>query len=263
MKGRRFSTLPLRRAAAALCIVFIGASALALAATSPQELSEAAKRQAAAAAARAQAVKPAEVADTKRVEEVARVGRERGEKEFERRAELERQKHAEAVARAQAERGDSPTPTTARAGGVLSGRLVVAISSSMPEEMVREYMRQLDQVPEAIVVLRGFVGGAKKVAPTGAWIEQVRRKQPSCRECAHYMVEVVVDPLAYSMLGIEKVPAVTFLPGVQDLKHCDSDVLQATSVAYGATSIQAALKAVKAKGVAVPDELVRRWAGRS
>jgi hypothetical protein len=230
-------------------------------AASARELTEMAKQRAAEAAERAAAVKPGQAVDQKRIEDLARQGRERGRAEFERRAAAERQRHQAAVNAAR-EKGEIPKEKKEGERPPVSGRLVVAISSSMPDEMVREYMRQLDRVPEAIVVLRGFVGGAKKVAPTGVWIERVRRQRADCRECAHYLVEVVVDPLAYEMLGIAKVPAVTFLPGVQDLRHCDADALESTSVAYGATSVSAALKAIQAKNVQVPEELIRRLGGR-
>lgn len=247
----------------AIVISAIWANSAFAASSSPQELAEAAKRQAAQAADRAAKVKPAEVADAKRVEEVAETGTARGKAEFERRAAMELAKHEAAVAKANG--GEQKSAVTPNPKAPLAGRLVVAISSSMPDEMVREYMRQLDGVPEAIVVLRGFVNGARAVGPTGKWLERVRRKVPSCtgRECAYYRVDIVVDPLAYQMLGIEKVPAFTYLPGVQDLRHCDADVLASGSVAYGATSVAAALKSVRANGVAVPDELLAGWGGRT
>jgi hypothetical protein len=226
-----------------------------------RELAEIAKQRAAAAAERVKQLKPATVANPQHVEEVAKVGLERGTAEFERMAEIERQKHAAELARAKGEGKLPPGVEEKPAKAPVSGRLVVALSSSMPDEMMRDYMRQLEGVPEAIVVLRGFVGGAHKVAPTGIWLERVRRKQPDCRDCPHFTVEIVVDPLTYQMLGITKVPAVTYLPGVQDLKHCDADILNAGSVAYGAVSVRAALKAVRSKQVDVPDELIRRLGG--
>jgi len=142
----------------------------------------------------------------------------------------------------------------------LAGRLVVAISSSMPEQMVREYARQLDGVPEAILVLRGFIGGAHTVKPTVEWIERALRKQPGEFDGPHYRVEVVVDPLAYRMLDIRQVPAVTFLPGVQDLRHCDAQTLTASRIAYGAVSVAGALKAL-VPAIAVPARLVKQLGG--
>jgi type-F conjugative transfer system pilin assembly protein TrbC len=143
----------------------------------------------------------------------------------------------------------------------LAGRLVVAISASMPEEIVREYARQLDGVPEAILVLRGFIGGARTVKPTVEWIERVLRKHPGDHEGPHYRVDIVVDPIAYRMLGIRQVPAFTYLPGVQDLSHCDAEVLSAARMVYGAVAISGALQAL-APAIAVPERIVRQTGGR-
>ena len=142
----------------------------------------------------------------------------------------------------------------------LAGRLVVAISSSMPEVMVREYARQLDGVPEAIMVLRGFIGGAHAVKPTVAWIERALRKHPGDPEGPHYRVEVVVDPIAFRMLDIRQVPAVTFLAGVQDLRHCDAQILSTARIAYGAVSLGGALKAL-APAISIPVALRQRLRG--
>jgi hypothetical protein len=141
------------------------------------------------------------------------------------------------------------------------GRLVVALSSSMPEAMLREYFRQLDGVPEAIVVLRGFVGGARTVTPTGTWIEQLRRRQADCRDCGHTAVETVVDPLTYRELGITRVPAFAYLPGVESLAHCDESDWEHAEVVFGATTVRAAVEALAKKDARVPKEFVRRLGG--
>jgi hypothetical protein len=123
-------------AVAAICVSF-QFSADARAAQSAQELTEAAKRQAAEAKERAAKLKPATVSNQKRVEEVAETGRERGQAEFERRAALERAKHDAAVAKAGADEAGTEAKPKAPPTE-LSGRLVVAISSSMPDDLVRE-----------------------------------------------------------------------------------------------------------------------------
>jgi Type-F conjugative transfer system pilin assembly protein len=140
----------------------------------------------------------------------------------------------------------------------MSGRLVVALSSSMPMPMVQAYMAQLAGVPEAIVVLRGFVGGARTVAPTGKWVEEARRVEPSCLRCEHYNVQVVVDPLVYRGLHIEQVPAVAFIPGISDLSHCDGQQLQVKSMVYGAVSIESAVQALTNKGESIPTALLEK-----
>lgn len=193
-------------------------------------------------------VKPADSVDRDRVQQIATTGAERGRVEFERQA-AERRARTE-VNITISEQGLQVQAPPDRATDspdkpLLAGRLVVAISTSMPEEMVREYARQLDGVPEAILVLRGFLGGAHSVKPTVEWIERALRKQPADRDGGHYRIEVVVDPLAYRMLGITQVPAFTFLPGVQDLRHCDAETLATTRIAYGAVAVGGALAALE------------------
>jgi hypothetical protein len=74
-------------------------------------------------------------------------------------------------------------------------------------------------------------------------------------------VDIVVDPIAYRMLGIRQVPAFTYLPGVQDLSHCDAEVLSAARMVYGAVAISGALQAL-APAIAVPERIVRQTGGR-
>jgi len=207
-------------------------------------------------------ISPAGNVDRERVARIAAAGVERGREEFERQA-AERRARTDVQVRISeeglqvkapaADSVNAPTPT-------LAGRLVVAISTSMPMEQVRAYARQLDGVPEGILVLRGFVGGAHSVKPTVEWIERALRKQPDDEMGGHYRVAVVVDPLAYRMLGITKVPAITFLPGVQDLRHCDAEELRTARLAYGAVSVRGALDALR-PAITVPARLEEQLGG--
>lgn len=187
-----------------------------------------------------------EYQDKERVRRLANEGRRRGEAFFQ-----------ERFAATDETAGDSEDNDPQ-----VDGRLVVALSSSMPEDMLRQYFLQLDGHKEAIVVLRGFIGGAKTVQPTGQWLEKIRRKQADCLECGHYMVETVVDPLLYRDLNITRVPALAYLPGVKDLKHCDAETYAAASVIYGATSVKSALEAMTKEGVKVPEALLDRFDSR-
>jgi conjugal transfer pilus assembly protein TrbC len=228
------------------------------AAEDPAKLAEQAKRNAAAVQLD---VTPAQFTDMQRVERAAEAGTARGIGELERQA-AERRARTEVTVTISADgsqvAGNPDTDELQVADQpVLAGRLVVAISTSMPEAMVREYARQLDGMPEAILVLRGFLGGARAVTPTVQWIERALRKRPTDPDGGHYRVEVVVDPLAYRMLGIDKVPAITFLPGVQDLRHCDAQELRASSIAYGAVSVAGALASL-GKSITVPASLLAK-----
>lgn len=144
----------------------------------------------------------------------------------------------------------------------VSGRVVVALSSSMPDAMLRTYIQQLAGKRESIIVLRGFVGGAHKVEPTTKFMESALRVDPLRRDKGHFNVETVVDPLIYAQLGIDKVPAVAYLPGVQELAHCDDEDYSKAVVIFGATSIEAALKKAKKEGAAVPASVLARYRGK-
>lgn len=163
----------------------------------------------------------------------------------------------------------TPKPDTAAdAAGLpkpkapLAGRVVVALSSSMPDQMWRDYMAQLDGHPEAIVVLRGFVGGARTVTPTGALIERVRRNEPAEPRGRHRVVDVVVDPLLYRSLGIDRVPAVVWLPGVNDISHCEDRVFEAAVTVYGAVSVGYALEQIDRNGGSVPTAVLQAFGAK-
>ena len=190
--------------------------------------------------------------DTERVKRSADIGRNRAKDEL---ASLAVKSGAAPGSIAAAAVGE------AAAAKDVKGRLVLAISSSMPEQMLREYMAQLDGHPEAIVVMRGFVGGASKVVPTGMLIEKVRQLVPGKREKGHRSVQVVVDPLVFRSLGIDQVPAVAWLPGAKDLAHCDGEVLKAAVVVYGAVKVTAALERINREGGNVPADLIKRMGG--
>lgn len=195
----------------------------------------------------ATAVKPFERPkyDEARVKQLADEAQAKG------RVELQRLREAQGAAVAANEEDEKPSAP-------VKGRLVVALSSSMPEAMLKDYMAQLDGHPEAIVVLRGFVGGAQSVGPTGKLMERVMRKA-SDRSAGHQAVRSVVDPILYRQLGIDKVPAVAWLDGVQDISHCDQEDFDAAFVVYGATTVGAALKAAAAKGAKIPKDVVQRF----
>lgn len=143
----------------------------------------------------------------------------------------------------------------------LAGRVVVALSSSMPDSEWAEYMAQLDGKPEALVVLRGFIGGGRTVMETGKLIERVRRVKADLPKGGHRNVEVVVDPLLYRNLGIDKVPAVVWLPGVSEVSHCDGKDFEAAVTVYGTVSVSYALDQINRNGGSVPASILKKFGG--
>ena len=151
-----------------------------------------------------------------------------------------------------------PSPPTRAA---LPGTLVVALSSSMPERMIRDYLMQLDGVKGSVVVFRGFIGGAQQVKPTGVYIERIARRDLNDRNRGYYIVDMKVDPLVFRDLHITQVPAVAYRPTVSELKHCDAETLSAAVVVYGASSVSSSLRELKRRGVDVPEQVIRQMEG--
>lgn len=193
------------------------------------------------------------------VKAMADIGRERGQAEFD---ALKNGGKTEAAQLALPPGTINPILPPGASKPKVPGLVVVAVSSSMPLQMLRDYMAQLDGVPGVVVVIRGFIGGAHLVKPTGSWMEEVLRENPGCFKCRHRDVHVVVDPLIFQALGIQQVPAVAYLDGVQQLQHCEQEVFASASVAFGSASVASALKAVNKGGVPVPKAVLASFDGK-
>lgn len=101
----------------------------------------------------------------------------------------------------------------------VEGRIYLFVSSSMPMNTLRNYVADVARLndPRFALVLRGFVGGAKRIAPTAAFIAEALKEDPHCemarhQECALREVAFIVDPTLFRRSGIEKVPAIAFIP---------------------------------------------------
>lgn len=94
--------------------------------------------------------------------------------------------------------------------GPKADKIYLFISSSMPIETLRNYARDIEEIKdqEVVMVLRGFVGGMKKIMPTRDFVLNVLKKDPDCsgKECEAYNVNIVVDPLLFQRFGVEVVP---------------------------------------------------------
>lgn len=191
--------------------------------------------------------------DMATVKRMADIGRARGQAEFE---EMAKTGGPEGLGGSTAVAAAKPLQASK-----VPGLVILAISSSMPLQMLRDYMAQLDGVPGAVVLLRGFIGGATYIKPTERWLEQVLRVDPNEMMGRHRRVYVQVDPLVFQSMSISQVPAVTYLPGVTELKHCEGESFTTASVAYGAISISAALQEIKKAGVAIPDSVLALYGG--
>ncbi|MFH1028389.1 MAG: type-F conjugative transfer system pilin assembly protein TrbC, partial [Pseudomonadota bacterium] len=103
-----------------------------------------------------------------------------------------------------------------------SEQLYLFVSSSVPLNTLRNYAAMINRARagQVIMVLRGFVGGMKKIRPTMEFIGEVLKKDQDCdlakEKCDSYRVNVQVDPQLFQRYGVEEVPALAYLPSNVD-----------------------------------------------
>lgn len=138
---------------------------------------------------------------------------------------------------------DDNNPKADRDGGpVTDDRIYLFVSSSVPLITLRNYAGDVARLkdPRFVLVMRGFVGGAKRIGPTASFIADVLKADPNCelsanRECALREIPFIVDPTLFREAGIEKVPAVGFIPG-------GTQKASEPLIVYGDTSLGYALE---------------------
>lgn len=99
-------------------------------------------------------------------------------------------------------------------------RIYIFISSSVPQETLRTYVRTVSRLkdPNIHIAMRGFVGGARHIKPTMSFLKGLLLEDPSCNplktNCAAFSAQVMVDPMLFRKYRIEKVPAIVYVPSV-------------------------------------------------
>jgi type-F conjugative transfer system pilin assembly protein TrbC len=101
-------------------------------------------------------------------------------------------------------------------------RLYIFVSSSMPVAVVRQYAADVAKLGDKKIslVLRGFIGGMSKIAPTVNFVSDVLKKNSFCElsesiKCEMLKAEVIVDPLLYRRYGITQVPSFVYVKGIK------------------------------------------------
>lgn len=142
---------------------------------------------------------------------------------FQERIRRERQRLAEEFLGAKREKTPAGLPESPGDESLASDeRFYLFVSSSVPLATLRNYAADLERLNDSrfAMVLRGFVGGARRVGPTASFIADVLKADPDCdldatRECVMRNIPFLVDPLPFRSAGIAQVPAVAYLPGVK------------------------------------------------
>ncbi len=100
-------------------------------------------------------------------------------------------------------------------------RVYLFVSSSVPLSTLKSYATMIDRArdPNVVMVLRGFVGGMKKIKPTMEFIVDVLKKDPACgdgaAQCDSYNASIQIDPQLFQRYRIEQVPTVVYASGLK------------------------------------------------
>ncbi|MFH7319290.1 type-F conjugative transfer system pilin assembly protein TrbC [Desulfurivibrio sp. D14AmB] len=103
-------------------------------------------------------------------------------------------------------------------------RVYLLISSSVPESTLKNYMTMIEraQEPNLIMVMRGFIGGMEKIRPTIQYLQNLRKKDPSCNptraKCDLFQVNIQINPLLFRQYGITRAPAVVYAANVPSVE---------------------------------------------
>lgn len=101
-------------------------------------------------------------------------------------------------------------------------RLYLFVSSSMPKNKMRQYVRQLPKYPNAQILIRGFIGGGKKMRPTMAYLKSIITKDENCSgiHCKTYKTKFNIDPVLFQRYQISKVPALVYVDELSGASYC-------------------------------------------
>lgn len=118
---------------------------------------------------------------------------------------------------------------------MISDKLVLFVSSTMPIDALRAFARDLSKVG-GVMVIRGALGHRDYLA-TRAWIWSILKKDKNCNAatCVTWRTQVNFDPVLFEMYNIKQVPALIYQPDMQIASYCDDldSAVKAKAIAYG------------------------------
>ena len=99
--------------------------------------------------------------------------------------------------------------------------LYVFVSESVPGVTLRNYLKALEGVPTAFV-LRGLIGDdPAKFQPTQEWVQRSLCGEPPYKvDSKCYLHPVDINPNLFRVFGIERVPAVVYVPNPEQVASC-------------------------------------------
>lgn len=99
--------------------------------------------------------------------------------------------------------------------------LYVFVSESVPGVTLRNYLKALEGVPTAFI-LRGLIGdNPAKFQPTQEWAQRMLCGDPPYETGSKcYLHPVDISPNLFRVFGIERVPAVVYVPNPEQIASC-------------------------------------------
>lgn len=99
--------------------------------------------------------------------------------------------------------------------------LYVFVSESVPDITLRNYLKALEGISTAFV-LRGLIGDdPAKFQPTQEWVQRILCGEPPYEAGSKcYLHPVDVSPNLFRTFGIERVPAVVYVPNPEQIASC-------------------------------------------
>lgn len=138
-------------------------------------------------------------------------------------------------------------------------RLIIAISSSMPDDVIRNYFKTLgDNHEDVLFVMNGFIGNdPKKIMPTLEYISKLLNKDEKSTDLKDknkYLFRVDINPKIFSKYNINEVPAVIFIKNYNPFLEIqgngaekDSNSSEQVYISYGDSSLRYALEQINKK----------------
>ena len=119
-------------------------------------------------------------------------------------------------------------------------KIYIVISSSIPNHIIKNYFEMLQNVNSDVTfVLRGTIGGIKKMMPTLNWIKELLKKQDN----SHYEYNIIIEPRVTKKYNIEKVPAVLYIKDF-DSTYTNEDSDEKYYIYYGTVDVDYALEKI-------------------
>ena len=119
-------------------------------------------------------------------------------------------------------------------------KLFIVISSSIPKHILKNYFEMIQNVnTDVTFVLRGTIGGVKKIKPTLDWIQEILTKNDNTR----YEYNVIIEPRIVDKYKIERLPAVLYVKNYNP-SYTEELTDEEHYLYYGAVDIDYALEKI-------------------